>query len=517
MALANASVSLSITLNLTTGNYKFVDTTPDYVANGVAIADVRGEIEITDPTGDVRNFPGVGTPDINGGVSLENTVITLDLVDGKPIPGGYTVRYKVTDDSTSEEVTITNTFTYGYVSPTVSVTMSVDVVAPELTSTDSTNYAVGSVSPTSITRLNEIYYPPALGIAAINGSNVVLSTATFYTQTHTGKVTADLEYDFTGYSVIDQVIGSKEIYVDATTLCDLFCCLDKLATKIANAKGVNVKVFNENTEKLVQAAPYLELIRQAYECGEQDKVSGYTATVREITECTDGCECEDGAPTPVVGLGGAAGTVTIVSAGNGITVSSAATGSNEITYTVNVEPILLAKINASYNSVVDAGSGVSVVVDMVGDTKTYTISSTQNAFNSGLSALVTIDFNPGNIATITKSEQIVGDLFQAATYEAENDASYAAWIVTPNSWKVSDFYDTATAFKPTVQIIKVEKNGAVIPTSSLLDVEVFDFITTAGSEEFRFRFKDPTGVIVTPGVIQNRQIDKVYLTIQINN
>lgn len=395
-------------LNTTPKKFEFTDLT-DYAGQGTPTTEVVGVFKIVTPSGvTYYNNTDYSNPDIDVDVSTTSTTtISLPtLGNGDVEQGVYTITYTVRhyDGVTTTYVTKTREFDYCYDSPTVVVSLTANCATPLLTSKDSTNYVVNGYTPT-ITRTHKLYYPPSLGKAVVSGSAATLTTSTFYTQTHSSTVSSVLQYDISAYFCIkDTVAGGTENDIDCNNnLCAVFCCIENLYVRFKNAQNTNRILADQLQAKLEKVAPLLIILQAAYDCGDDAQVNSLTTDILNISECTSDCDCDG--DTPVLVTGGGSGQFAVVVATNGLSVTSSVSGSTT-TYTIGLSDDNLVKLNALRNTIVAAGSGITVTPTVAGDgTITYTVAATATSINLIDGRVSVLYSNPASPAvTINKTD-----------------------------------------------------------------------------------------------------------------
>ncbi len=385
-----ATISFTTKFDLSLSPKQFIiEDTADYIGQGIALADVNGCIKIVSPSG-ILYYNNVDFS--NGGCNIRNSVsrintivIPLPLISGMPELGTYTITYTVYDTNTSEYYEVINTYTYSYVRPTISIDMDVDCYGPLFTSTDATDYAQEGATLVMV-RDHTLNFPAGSAGAStpLNSVDATIQTGEVYTPgTDTTVITTELTYTFAdGLVVYDEVTGSKEFYVDCEDACAILCCIKNYETRMNGFKISNYGEYLDMQPVFNQGMAYYALMMASRTCGLSDDVSRYMTLIKTLFNCTDACCSDSETPTQVIGLGNTR-IVVVNSAGSPITVNVVVVG-NTTTYTIVFDPTLLAKINASYNTVVAAGTNVTVSVVTVGDVKTYTVNATTQVLSSTL-------------------------------------------------------------------------------------------------------------------------------------
>lgn len=456
--LLNTTFTVDFQLGSTPKQINVTDTS-DYAGYGVNLSDVQGVITVYDPSGNAWyvNQNGFSAPDIDGSVpgGLTNlyTIALPTLPDGSVTPGTYKV-VMVTQitGNTPFSITTVNTYNYTFVAPTISITQTVDCITPRFTSSDTTNYVVNGITPT-IVRSHKVYYAsqPINNTAPANTPTVILNSGQFYQGLQQTVLTSTLVYDFgNGQTVSVVVTGTKTISVDCTYFCAIYCCLRSLNSNIKKYKGVNDMLASQYEAIFAQVMGLVELATLAYSCGKANDVSGYVTQIQALADCTDDCGCQDGAASPVFGLGGAGSgvNVTITSCPgqpNGITVTQSGVSPN-INYELCLDPATYAKIQAQYNTVVAAGTGISVSSATLGSTTTYTVSSTYTP-ESRVSFQCEIIYTGATCTVNIINSQVSGSLLQTPTtaYNVNVVPLNPVYPWTNNKFSIEGFFDINVA------------------------------------------------------------------------
>jgi hypothetical protein len=264
--------------------------------------------------------------------------------------------------------------------------------------------------------------------------------------------------------------------------------------------GVNDMLANQYQEIFAQVMGLVELATLAYSCGKANDVSGYVAQIQALADCTDDCSCQDGAPNPVTGLGGAGSgvNITVAPCGNGsITVAQGGVFPN-ITYTICLDPNLLAKITGLRNTIVQAGTGgisVSSASSVIAGipTTTYTINNTSVVSNF-CAFKVNIAYSaPSTVALAIQNAQVNGNLLQAPTSATSINYPSILWLQQSNAFKVGGFLVTPT-------ILPAYKVSAILVVNSIgvknyqLALNVSSTVSTANGEIY-FNLYEALGAI----------------------
>lgn len=379
--MALTTVDFKVTFDLTQDPKVFtIEDTTDYAGQGVLLADVTGILKITSPAGVViYNNTNHGAPDIDPDVSLFNSIpISLPLTAGGEVQkGGYIIDYEVQDTSgVPFQVQAQKKPVYSYDPPTLNMSMVFDAATPLLSSDDVTSYVVDGVSPTTIVRDHTLDYPPSTGEPALNGDVKLISTSTVFainsgTLQYSATLVSTITYDFALHSVLDAPEVSE--YIDIafdSSLCDIYCGLREQWDRYINNKGT--LEGQKELEKMVTMLGIAGLAKQAIDCSKTEDVSMYIAEIERIGNFTTECQCDDGVPVLITGLG-LPNKTTVVAEGASIDVSANTVG-DTTTYTVSVEQALLDQISLLEGSKPVDGVQVSVVdLGLVSGVRNYEI------------------------------------------------------------------------------------------------------------------------------------------------
>ncbi len=391
-----------------------------------------------------NNLDNWGTPDINRATSAVNLIdIALPLnPDGSVVQGQYTItmhtKYNVVNGgSTVGYATTINTYNVCYTSPVVCINESVNCVSPLFTVTDITNYTVCDVIPT-ITRTLTAYPPQGSGGSTLVTSSAEIQTGTFYSGANQATVSTILSYTCAdGLIIQDTVTGQKAIIVDCTWVCRISCCLRAFNTRMNTDKLTNQALYQQDTVTAGVVAFKLAAAFNLISCGKEADATAMLTEIQVLLNCTDDCNCGDTAPALVTGIGGGgSGAISIVdSCGSPITVTPVTVG-DTTTYTICFDSALVTKINASYNSVVTAGSdNVTVTPTTVGSTTTYEVAV--DIPKDYISFNLSLAFSGTNTVTPTISKvNIQGTTFQSPSYEA----FFTGAAANPNLSRIYSFF-----------------------------------------------------------------------------
>jgi hypothetical protein len=504
------SSSFTINFNLASTPKKFVLTdTFDYVSNGIALADVKDCFTITAPGGSViYNNSNFAAPDINRSAGAVNTTtIPLPLLpNGSVVPGTYTVVMKTQITGYPNLVTTTNTYTYNFVAPKISITQTVDCINGSFISADTTNYVVDGITPT-ITR-NHVVYVASQPITSVSNTSATLTLGSgqFYNGIQQTVLTSTLTYVYpSGQVVTVTLTGTKSIPVDCTYFCSIYCCLRSINSNIKKYKGINDTLASEYEAVFAKVMGLVELATLAYSCGKANDVSGYVTQIQELADCDSDCACSDGAANPVYGLGGAGSgvNVAVASCNGSITVASNTVG-NTTTWTICLDPALVTKINNAYNTVVSAGSGIAVADSgIIGGVRTFTVSNTVPAinmlafklkvtYNSGLNTVTMTVLNAQTSGSGLQSPTTLTNTFAALTPGINNQFNVSGFLTAPlltSPYKVSAVMSDFSA---------PGKKGGWIQNPWL---EVLNAVQVSGSGIVSFSLYDNFNLFITNSIL----------------
>lgn len=351
------TVGICFELNNDPKNFRLTDST-DYAGQGIALTDVVGIFKILAPDGTVA-YENSGfasddfsSPDIDADVSLifSSALLPLDSENNVQL-GNYTVQYKievigaVQPGQYSKNTSVENC----HEDPTVTIEQSVDCFNSKLTSTDTTVYGTEKVpTPTSVVRTHTAYAPPTSGLPDTVTSNKINVVTPIATKTWTLGISTDVQWDYPdGLCIINTLTGNEEVEVVCEqSLCDLFCCIDKLYQRYLGLLGSNTPLAMEEKVKLEFVAMDMILFQQASECGDVDKAKTYYDHILAVTGCEPGCSCDDEDFSVVIPVCVTGGTAVVDACGNGAIAVTANTVGDTTTYTVCFDQTLLDKLNA---------------------------------------------------------------------------------------------------------------------------------------------------------------------------
>lgn len=535
--------SFSVTFDLTTSPGTFVLTdTFDYGSAGIPLGGVLDCFTITAPGGNViysnSNFANPGADIVLSGGTTNVIPLYIPVlpvfpstvpppVSGAPVPGLYTfVMTTQINDGVNPiyYVTTTKTANFTFVAPTISIVQTVDCIGANFTSTDTTNYVVDGITPLVI-RNHDVVVPGNPSSPYTTPQQVLnLIAGQFYNGLQTTTITSTCTWTYPDGSFITATItGTKSIAVDCTYFCAIYCCLRSINNNIKKYKGVNDMLAAQYEAIFAKVMGLVELATLAYSCGKSNDVSGYVAQIQALADCTSDCSCQDGTPSPVYGLGGGGVPVNVqiqACLNGAITVTSTPIPNGTL-WTICLDPNLVAKINGLRNTVVAAGTGISVSSansTIAGiPTTTYTVASSVVVPNI-LSFKCTIEYQSVLPLVIVSQNnlQIDGTLFKAPTTITSINYGNPLWANSNNYFQFNDFLvTTAGANKRYKVFATLEPVSAVRTTAGAFytrpryfDVEILN--TQSGTGQVYFRLVSANGSNVGRPVTNQQLIAERY-------
>ena len=318
MAITDSSLAwkTEFLLNETTKQFQFTDQT-DYAAAGDSDTDKLGYFKIVSPDGTTfyQNAAFDGSPvysspdiDINNGDTTNiqtGSIITVPLLSGLLLQGTYTIYYKIRDTGTTTNYNASKTFDVFYTKPVADINLEADVYAPELTSSDDTNYVItinGQQFSPTISRVHKIIYP--LNFGTVSGTGATLSTQTFYTTVNQSTVTATCTWSIgSNVFIVDEVFGGAQLNVEASQgLCDAYCAVKSLYDRWQLAIASNQANAVTLGSNFVIAMSIMGLIKQAYSCGETADIDNLFVQLYKYAPDNCGCQSTN-TPTLVTAIG----------------------------------------------------------------------------------------------------------------------------------------------------------------------------------------------------------------------
>lgn len=232
--------------------------------------------------------------------TLTTTTLTKNLpvdINGNALTGNYVLSMKC-------QVVQGSDTTYGSASTissvcdcsvTVTIDLTADYATAVLTSVDTTNYG----AYLSISRTHTIYPPPISGLPSQATSATTNVYSNIVTTTWSSKITTTITYLYANDTYVECVAtGSKEINVEADTLCQTLCLIKKFRTDFYSRYGRKNTADMEEIYQL--SVNEFALAMQAQRCGQD--ITPYINKIYELTGLDADCDCgcNDSFPTPVV-------------------------------------------------------------------------------------------------------------------------------------------------------------------------------------------------------------------------
>lgn len=420
-----------------------ITDTRDYAGEGLAAG--VGIFKITDPLGNViYENAGFATDSFASGdviFGTSNTFSTaLPLSGGVIIEGIYTVIMK---NQVTGPVETSLTQTYNYANPTVTqdvdVTINVDV--PSILVEDSTAYGSGA----SLTRAWTVYYPSSLGLSNVTGTagSILLQAPTdVYTGSYQAKLVTTVSYTVganaalgTTTHIMSAVFTTTKAFtVDNSTLCAGYACVLAMENHYQSLLTTDVNDAADFKPRLDHAIRLMNLIMAGMKCGED--VTTLYATLKGVYDncsCSADCACDpttDDTPTLIAPTCPDL-TNTVVVAGSGISVSSATAGSTT-TYTVSEAAASTTSVTVD----TDTTDELTVTDNSVGQAWDFTITHAAPDPWVEVSSFTTGDF------AAVSTEVYIGGTFGPMRYRTErkyvrSDGRNAALVRIEGSMRIN--------------------------------------------------------------------------------
>ena len=355
------ALSVTFTINFQLSNspkdLKWTDTT-NYAAEGLNVNNMTILLWIVNGAGTtIYKNAGYSTndfssPDITRSATAikDGIVLAVDSNDN-PITGTYYFYCKVQDSSTSTVYEGSNSYSYSYVQPTLSITQSYSCMNSTLTSTDSTTYTVESITP-SITRTHTITKPTGSGAndpgSTADTSRTIGGGSTPATRLWTGEWTTSissvLSYEMETWGgsawliIGDSVTGSETVDVTCTNyIGDIQSSTTALwdrwktaktedlteATRLLNVIIEILTLFQEYYQAREDGDDYISIAAEIATLLSQEGFPSTTAstTTQEVVPWGDGtCSCTSATITFVTSTptGGNSGDLAIGADGSAV-------------------------------------------------------------------------------------------------------------------------------------------------------------------------------------------------------
>jgi len=270
----------------------------------------------------------------------------------------------------------------------------------------------------------------------------------------------------------------------------------------------------------------VELLFINIDCGKQQTANNLISEIKTLANCTNDCNCTDGTPSKVIGIGNINNVnVVVQSGGSPISVSSLISA-GVTTYTISFDQTLVTKINNAYNTVVVNTDGTITVADsgVVGGVRTYTVSANYTVQNR-MEFLVRIQYTGTTAATITNSAYLYGgtNMNSTATTASTSIATAGLRVITlvPSSdpgvnsnFRISAFQVSANSNYKVTMELDIVKFGGVTYTTGLIKPFFVELLNKA-SGSFDFRFIRPNGTTMTNSDMFRTSTD-LYINVKIS-
>jgi len=485
------------------GLISITDTT-DWAAAGITTSNVQIFLEITDPTGLVWHPINLSPPDILPNVSTNFQQTLQTDVYGNPMAGGYQVLFRaVVSGGVSPGTYNSGPSTHELcdTQPTICLDIHADCLYMYGRVSDDTLWA--SSGFTLVSRSLTLTWPaniPGGGPAPITTSAAYIDipVGQLYTGAYSALMIIEATKGSTTYTMQVRKSLSANCIQSGQDLCSMLCCLEgaysRMLTNDSQIQKMAISDYTMMTALMQQAQAQAS-------CGHGVKLQDTLNKFYAIGKCNRDCgcggcadgDCGDSGPTLMVpihpGAGGGGSVVYTIVGGTGITASY---NSGTLTWTISLaNGNLIADL---YNSVVAAGSGISVAVSgPVGSPPvyTYTVTNTAQVQDSCRFNLHWDLRNPANDSMT--SPEIKGTTFQNAV------------TITPSGpggiyFYVSNFFAAApTAYQVRIWVSSADPDPVFGPSLDYCKpVEAMKFLQT--SVGFSFGLGLLTGLL-SPGAI----------------
>jgi hypothetical protein len=121
-----ATISFLTYVDINQRKFRIQDTS-SYSIQGILLSNIKGVIKITTPRGITYNNTNYSSPDVTPSTSLYSGYIALPTnAQGYVLAGAYTVQYSVLNSSDSSISTVSNSYTYSFIVPAISISQVVD-------------------------------------------------------------------------------------------------------------------------------------------------------------------------------------------------------------------------------------------------------------------------------------------------------------------------------------------------------------------------------------------------------
>lgn len=376
--MAVTTLSITPTLNNVNALIQVQDTT-DYAGQGVPLDgswSINGylKIDVTSASGTSTVYNNLlgASPDISPNTSAANQLPIQLPQDssGNILNGTYTFTYYVTlnDGSIDYDVTSTTTYDYNMTLPQACLTVSINCQASIIMSFDETDYGA---YVTGLSRVHNLYPPPALNLPVITGSQAALQAGpNIYDNTWSQSIATTVTYTFPdGLIAILLIEGSREFAVNCDIgLGKIYCCMDKLYKRYVRMETRNpvdaANMYQETIRPMLEAMAFYEA---ALDCGDTNSASHYYNQIIEISGCGEDCGCSADGPQQVYPLNPGAMNFIVESPDFSIQVVPVVVGGTT-TYQIQVSAAIQAILSSMFTTTITTGTPSDIQIVQTGST-----------------------------------------------------------------------------------------------------------------------------------------------------
>jgi hypothetical protein len=305
-----ATLALTTKFNLDTGKFNFVDTS-NYAAQVSPDTGIKGVLRITGPSGLVYAnadyaTPASSTADITDGGGFINNVISIPLdASGDVQEGTYLVEYKAyvtAGTDAGSTLTFSSTFTYTFDAPSISISQVVDCFNATFTSTDSTNYTVDGIAPTT-TRTHSILdvADPSRTSSSSSDASSTVVYPNLYAGDYKTTISTLAVYVFTSYSVSVTISSNATYTVACASQSNAYCGIQSTweAYETAKANG-DIKQAATSLDLFQTLIGLYKLYELAVNQQQTADANTYLARIMTLGNFTSSCSLTSGQIVPVL-------------------------------------------------------------------------------------------------------------------------------------------------------------------------------------------------------------------------
>jgi hypothetical protein len=402
--------------------------------------------------------------------------------------------------STQAVYSKTQTVTFVNSIPAISIEVETDCFCGLLKSIDKTNYGTATI----LSRTHTVMYPAALQIADIVSSNATVTVTPIYTKTWTTKIESDISIDLGGGNTIQAtIVGSQDTKVDCDlTLCEISCCVIAMNNRYLDARISNPPLAAKYFADLTRVMQLIEMFQMATACGQNNVAQDALNEIKKVGNCQDTCRCDDDQPQIVVPLCSSGANCVNVTAGTGVVVNTTF-ANNCYTYQISISPSVMQMINAATPTSLTAGTGISVSSAVIGGVTVWTITNTAPYVEQNrLEFLSRIQYTSAPTAVnITNSNYLKsGSNMNATATVANTTIATANGANKNNVFKVSAFQvANNNNYKVTIEpVLLVYVNAGAGDAINAVSAQPLELdIISKSSGEFTFRFTNEKDLPLT--------------------